>query len=298
MIARIGYYASWIVRCKFLGQRIPLTSSLIITDRCNLSCKHCTVSNLGYRRLAFSEIADDIRRLHEAGSRVLIITGGEPFLWRDGDHDLESAVSFARNLGFFRVVVCTNGTFPLESTADLIWVSLDGLPDTHNFIRSEVFDRVWGNIQASKHKRLYINLTVSKLNVDSFEDATLHMLECTRIRGVMFHIFTPYIGSADLSLSQEERRRAADRMLRLKRRHPWRITNTFDGLKALRDNHWHRPVWSAVVVNQGEMSTCCCRNGISNPDVCRECGCTPAIETWVLQRLRPLAIIENLRFLR
>lgn len=86
-------------------------------------------------------------------------------------------------------------------------------------------------------------------------------------------------------------------MQKIKLRHPLKASNPFDGLKALYKNDWERPVWSSMVINQSAVSPCCCRSGIYDQSVCAQCGCSPAVETLVLQQLKPLAIIENLRFL-
>ena len=298
LLHKANHFVSWVVRCKLLGQRVPLTASLIISDKCTLRCKHCTVTDLGYPELSLDELCRDVDTLYDAGSRVLIITGGEPFLWSDGPHGLEQVVTHARRRGFFRVVVCTNGTLELRSGADYLWVSLDGAPHVHDGIRGEGFERVWRNIQRSDHPRIYVNYTASALNAHNLEQAFEQITASPNVRGVMFHLFTPVLGSdPGLALGGEARLQVARRLLRLKRRHPLLVTNTHDGLRALRDDTWQRPVWSAVVINQGVVTTCCCREGIYDEQTCRGCGCTPAMETWVLQQLKPLALLENLRFL-
>ncbi len=298
LLRKLGHFSRWAVRCKVLGQRAPLTSSLIISDKCTLRCKHCTVTGLGYPDLSLDELCRDLDTLYSRGSRVLIITGGEPFLWRDGPHGLEQVVAHARRRGFFRVVVCTNGTLKLRSSADYLWVSLDGAPHVHDGIRGEGFQQVWRNIERSDHARIYVNYTASRLNADNLEDAFSRMAASPNIRGVMFHLFTPVLGSDPaLALDGETRRSVVRRMMRLKLRHPLKVTNTYDGLRVLADDCWQRPVWSAEVINQGVITTCCCREGIYDENTCRLCGCTPAMETWVLQQLRPLALLENLRFL-
>jgi MoaA/NifB/PqqE/SkfB family radical SAM enzyme len=298
LIRKAGHFGAWAVGCRLLGQRRPLTSSLIISDKCTLRCKHCTVTDLGYPDLTLADLRRDVDTLHELGSRVLIITGGEPFLWRHGRHGLDDVVAHAHRRGFFRVVVCTNGTLPLSSSADYLWVSLDGSPRVHDGVRGEGFERVWRNIQQSAHPRIYVNYTASRLNAHGLEQAFEQMAASPAIRGVMFHLFTPVLGSDQgLALEGEQRRAVVRRLLRLKRRHPLRVTNTYDGLRALRDDAWQRPVWSAVVINQGQLTSCCCRDGLFDAQTCALCGCTPAMETWVLQQLRPLALLENLRFL-
>jgi MoaA/NifB/PqqE/SkfB family radical SAM enzyme len=229
---------------------------------------------------------------------MLVITGGEPFLWTDGRYNVEDVVMGARYLGFFRTVVCTNGTLGLTSSADYLWVSLDGLLEEHNRMRGEVYDRVVGRIARSGHPRIYINFTISNENVDQLPDSAEQMLHLPNVRGILFHIFTPYLGAdKDLALDTGQRKAALDTLRRLKRRHPLMIMNTFDGIRLLRSDRWERPVWSSVVVNDGQISPCCCRAGIADEDVCRNCGCSPAVETFALQTARPLAALEWLRFL-
>lgn len=298
MIQKIGYYCSWLIKCKLGKQKIPLTSSIILTDKCNLKCKHCTVSNLGYQDRIFTEITNDIKTLYDKGPRVLVITGGEPFLWHENTYTLEDVVGFARKTGFFRIVICTNGTLKLDSSADYLWVSLDGFPQEHNELRGNIHNEVLENILTSRHRNIFINFTVSKINIDKLDNAVEDILSHKKIKGILLHLFTPYINSDKaLILTEEERKQAINKIVKIKKRHPLRISNTFDGLKALKNNNWERPVWSSVVINQGEIGPCCCRIGIYDKEICENCGCSPAAETLVLQQLKPLAIIENLRFL-
>lgn len=297
-ITKVLFYISWFVKFKVLNKRIPLNSSIIITDKCNLQCKHCSVSNLGYRDSTFEEVKNDIKELFSLGSRMLVITGGEPFLWEDNGYLLEDVVQYAKRIGFYRIVICTNGTFALESMADYLWVSLDGSPQEHDKLRGPVYNKVVRNISMSKHKKIYINFTISKENFLDFDASAEQILALAKVRGIFFHIFTPYIGSDEsLALTNEEKQLVIRKLQRIKNRHPLKVTNTYDGIKALRENVWERPLWGSVTINQGEPSLCCCRKGIYDNKVCSQCGCSPAVETWVLQKLKPLAIIENLRFL-
>ncbi len=298
ILKKILFYVQWLFKVKILGEKIPLNSSLIINDTCNLKCRHCVVSNLGYRTQTFEEVIKDISRLYEAGSRMLVITGGEPMLWGESPHGLNDVIGYARRRGFFRVVVCTNGTLPLESDADYLWVSLDGSFDEHNSIRGDIHESVVANIAASRHEHIYINFTISKINYAGFDSSAASILKLKNVRGILFHLFTPYIGAdVSLSLDHAERIHALERLRRIKKKHPLRISNTFAGLRALKDNNWERNIWTSIVASQGQISSCCCRKGIYDHEVCEACGCSPAVETWVLQTLKPTAIIENLRFL-
>jgi len=300
---RLAYYARWVVACRLGRRRIPLTASLILTDRCNLHCRHCTVAHLGYPLRTFPEVVGDLEALYRTGARMLVITGGEPYEWRDGARTLEDVVRAARRLGFFRIVVCTNGTHPLESGADYLWVSLDGDEAAHDALRAAdrqqgVYESVVRHLAASRHPRIHLNHTVTSPNAAGLDQTIERLLALPGVGGVLVHLFTPYLG-ADRSLRLDAATRAEviARLRRLKRRHPLRITNTCSGLRALARNRWPRPIWSSITSCRGALSPCCCRLGIYDEEVCRACGCTPAVESYVLERLRPLAVLENLRFL-
>lgn len=293
------YYLNWGFRTLLRKRKIPLNCSLILTDECNLDCRHCVVSNLGYPRQSLREVKRDIRVLYETGARVLVLTGGEPFLWKDDEgHTLEDVVSCARKAGFFRIVVCTNGTHRLESSADYLWVSLDGAEEKHNFIRGDIYSLVLRNIMQSGHKGIHINFTISRNNLQTFPADAERILAVRNVKGILFHLYTQYVGGdASLVLEEKERVEALRQLRNFKIRHPVAVFNTFAGIAALRRDEWERNTYASVTINRGVLSQCCCRVGIYDEDVCRNCGCTPAVETWVLQTFKPSAIIENLRYI-
>ena len=139
---------------------------------------------------------------------------------------------------------------------------------------------------------------MSKINYKNFEESISKILDIENIKGVMVHTFTPYVGlDRSLMLSPEEKKDTISRLLKLKRKIPFKILNTFDGLWMLRSDKWDRPVWGSVVVNQGEITYCCCRKGIYDEYTCKNCGISLVVETYALQKMKPLAILENLRFL-
>ncbi|HJR27667.1 MAG TPA: radical SAM protein, partial [Pseudomonas sp.] len=109
--------------------------------RCNLTCKHCyaTSADSVFRdeldTPAALSVIDD---LHDAGVKVLILSGGEPLL-RD---DLFVLSAYARDKGFF-VALSTNGTLINEQNIaqihaanfDYVGISIDGLEATHDAFR-------------------------------------------------------------------------------------------------------------------------------------------------------------------
>jgi len=61
----------------------------------------------------------------------------------------------------------TNGTQSLDVATDVLWVSVDGLRETHNSLRgAPVFDRIMANVRASRHPRLYAHVTINSVNAD------------------------------------------------------------------------------------------------------------------------------------
>jgi len=72
-------------------------------------------------------------------------------LWRDGEHTLQDAISEARRIGFYHVHVYTNGTLGLDTAADMVWVSMDGLPGTFELRRGDHFRQVESAIRKGQH---------------------------------------------------------------------------------------------------------------------------------------------------
>lgn len=133
------------------GKRPPVLIWNLLR-RCNLTCKHC------YATSADSEFRDEldtdealkvIDDLHEAGVRVLILSGGEPLL----RPDLFLLADYARDKGFF-VALSTNGTLIDENNIgriaaaqfDYVGISIDGLETVHDEWR-----QLKGSFAASMH---------------------------------------------------------------------------------------------------------------------------------------------------
>ncbi|MBD3193251.1 MAG: hypothetical protein GF308_21635 [Candidatus Heimdallarchaeota archaeon] len=139
---------------------------------------------------------------------------------------------------------------------------------------------------------------MSKINLTTFKEAIDNILKIRNVRGLLLFTYTPYIGcDKSILLIDEERNIVIDRFIKIKKKYPIKISNTFPGLRALKRNDRKRPIWSSIVINQGKITNCCCREGIYDANTCHYCGCTPAIETYMLEQLKPLAIIDYLKFL-
>ncbi len=103
------------------GRRYPLSATVELTERCNMSCKHCYINqaagdpriqalelNTGQWTTIFDQIAD-------AGCLFLLLTGGEPLL----RPDFPELFTHVRQLGMVTSLF-TNGTMLTPKIADLL----------------------------------------------------------------------------------------------------------------------------------------------------------------------------------
>jgi Fe-coproporphyrin III synthase len=292
MIDRLGYYGRYAWDTLVLRRCPPLVFGVGITDRCNLACAGCRVSNTGLGDLPWERLETMLADARDRGFREAYFTGGEPMLWRDGAHDLCDAVGLARDLGFFHVHVYTNGTLGLDCGADLVWVSIDGLPETYRRRRGDHFDEVERAVRSDGHPPLAVIYVVDRYTADGIEPF-LRWVRDTHLPalGVMFYFHTPYYGFDDLYLAAEERAPIVDRLLACIR-DGLPVLNSRSGLLAFKSGDWPRRLPMAVVADVAGESVCC-----RAPDAaCADCGYTACVEMAEARRLRPSAVLAMARY--
>ena len=286
------YGLSYVLGHRVLGRTTPLIQGLVLTNRCNLSCRHCRVREREGQDLSFEEATAAIDAFYAQGGRCLYLEGGEPFIWHDGQHDVDSIVDYAHGLGFLAVVVYTNGTFPIRTRADTVFVSVDGLRAAHDSLRGRSFDRIMGHVQASRHPSLYINYTINSRNRDDIRAFCEYVHGMERVRGVFFYCHTPYYGYDALHIDVDQRRPILQELLDLRR--TYRILNSRAGLLAAMRNDWKRPMAICSVYERDAVSTCCRFAG--DPELCRQCGYWSYAEIDQALNLRPSALLAALRY--
>ena len=274
-----------IARFGLLRQDVPMAVAVVITDRCQLSCRHCRVANIARADMPLAAVEAALRRHRARGIRALALEGGEPFLWRDGRARLEDIVRLARSLGYWRVHIYTNGVRPIETSADMVWVSLDGRREAYTALRGDHFDQVVANIRDAKAPRVGLIFVVTHENRGEMRP----FLEWSRalpVVGTMFYLHTPYYGRDELHLPPEERTAVIDEMLRFVDE-GLPIRNSKGALRLLRSGAWKRPsaMWW-VADAHGDVA--CCR--AASPAVCAECGYAGCVELYAAQRLDLSAI--------
>jgi hypothetical protein len=190
------------------------------------------------------------------------------------------------------VHVYTNGLLGLETSADLVWVSMDGLPGIFDRRRGDHFHQVEHTVRAGTHPKVAIIYVIDRNTAPGIEPF-LRWVHETKfpVIGVMFYFHTPYYGRDQLFLISEERAPIIDRLLGCIRT-GLPVINSKAGLLALKSGDWPRrfPVASVIDVD-GE--SVCCR---ASDEVCEDCGYAACTELTEFQRLRPSALLGMTRY--
>ena len=156
---------------------LPREANLLITWRCNLSCRHCTVYSCGnsYRDMSPEEIGRVLDKLVESKVLRITVTGGEP-LAREDFAEVWREV-YGRP---FRVSLNTNGTLFTDRNLDIIaealprlesiMVSLDGADaETVDALRGEGTFRMLSdsleNLRSRGFRPVFF-CTITSLNSD------------------------------------------------------------------------------------------------------------------------------------
>jgi MoaA/NifB/PqqE/SkfB family radical SAM enzyme len=286
------YGIKYVFGHQILKKNTPLICGLVVNDKCNLQCRHCRVANRGKKDLSFEEAKTVLNSFYKEGGRCLYLEGGEPFIWHDGPYKLEDIVEYARKIGFFTVIIYTNGTIPLKTSANTVFISLDGLQKTHDNLRGETFDRIMQNIQESEHPSLYVNYTINSHNRNDIREFCDYLDTVHQIRGIFFYFHTPYYGYDDLYLEPDERNEILLKLLDYKNK--YKILNSKTGLKSALNNDWKRPLDICRVYENGKMYNCC--RYPDDPELCRNCGYLSYTEINQTLKLKPSAIINAIKY--
>lgn len=144
---------------------------------CNLRCLHCYSSSSSKERDAL-----DVELLSNAlsdaageGYNYVNISGGEPILYQP----LEILLRHAKDAGYFTAIT-TNGMLlderrlaMLDGITDIIAVSLDGIPESHNRIRNSAiaFDKMSSNLDLLRRSKIPFGFifTLTQYNLHELE---------------------------------------------------------------------------------------------------------------------------------
>jgi len=286
------YGITYLANYWFLRKRKPLICGLVLHNKCNLRCRHCTIVNRPDENMSFHEAVKVIDSFYSDGGRCLYLQGGEPLTWRDNLYSVDDVVSYARNKGYYAVIIYTNGTRHLESDADTIFVSVDGLQNTHDSLRGKSFEKIMGNIQLSHHESIYINYTINSVNKSDIADFCKYVDKISQIKGTFFYFHTPYYGYDELHLNPVTKNDVLSELLKLKKQ--YKILNSTAGLKSAIRNDWKKNLDVCQVYEGGKYYQCCREN--KNGEVCSECGYLSYAEIDQTLKLKPGTIFNALKY--
>ena len=287
------YFAGFGIKTILFRRKDPILGTIILTDKCNLKCKHCSVNNITALVHPYEQIQEEMQELYAMGVRILFFCGGETFLWKDGEKTLRDLVLEAKQMGFFIVNVVTNGTFPIDlPEANLILLSLDGDRERHNQVRGDTYDTIMENISNATSDNICFYMAVNQIN----KTAIRHVCETARdtknVRAVSFNFHTPYPDTRKLALSREEKARCCEEIGRMmKEKAP--IFNLKSAFPYLIDNNFPTPCHQCVVMENGKLSVC--GRCIDVPGLCEECGYFFVAEYTLLFRGNLKIVFEMLR---
>jgi len=291
-LRRLQAYASLALDAFLLRRDRPYLFILVINDACNLDCFYCASKNTGRYELDYASVRSALSEAHDRGHRALVITGGEPMLWRSGGAALADVVSQARGIGFLDIAVFTNGTFPLDADGATLIVTIDGTRDAHNALRAGTYDLILDHVRRARSKVL-ASITISKANERELEDAVRAIAGTRLFEGITFNLLTQ---SPDMvsrhGLCGQERVRVLDRLWRLKGQ-GYPIILSRAAYRALRANDWRRPVKQIELFAGGHLFQCC--RDVGRPEICLECGYSSCAEISQALEGRPSAVLQLLR---
>lgn len=226
---------------------------MLLTDQCNLSCKHCFLGDQREkgRRLSWGQIKTALGYFRQDNFGSVEFTGGEPSL----SPFLKKAVKYAREIGYSQIGIDTNGArsevvdwFSPEEVSKFTF-SLDGAsPETHDFLRGEGhFQQVLGTIKKAVFRgfQVYVVFCVNKRNVAEVRKV-IPFLDELGVSRLSFN-FISFMGSArnypQILISPEEwidLRRSLKKIKGLKNltlRFPTRFANRREYDRALQEGY-------------------------------------------------------------
>ena len=103
------------------SERIPISGSIEVTERCNLRCAHCYINQpagdreIMARELTYQQWCSIIDQIVDEGCMWLLLTGGEPFV----RPDFLDIYTYCKKKGLL-ITLFTNGTLITPEIADYL----------------------------------------------------------------------------------------------------------------------------------------------------------------------------------
>lgn len=260
----------------------PILGTIILTDYCNLRCRHCAVNNINKVMYSYNDISEEMKVLYREGIRILFFCGGETLTWKDGDKTVRDLIREAKEIGFLIVNIVTNGTIDLDiPEADVIFLSLDGTRENHNFIRGDTFDTILDNVSKANSSNICVYMAINNINYRDIEALCKLVKETPNLNSISFNFHTPYEGTEHLSLTRQQKVEAVNSIKSMiKSGYP--VFNLYSALDYYLENKWDRPCYQCIVSENKKRFVC--GRCVEIEGLCENCGYLFAVEFSLLTK--------------
>jgi Fe-coproporphyrin III synthase len=291
----IIYLPLWFFKTRFLGQKKPLQTVLFITNECNLECRHCCVYSKDHIiSKPYHQIKKELEYSYQLGSRFVDFEGGEPFLWKENDLNINDLIVLAKKIGFYTTTITTNAQLPIiGSKADSIWISLDGLGRYHDLIRGEgAFSKLELNIKDSDHRHLHANMVINNLNYSNLEETIQWVKNNPKLKSISLNFHTPFPGTESLTLSNDLRISMIDKIIKMKKS-GYPIMNSVSGLKYMKGTISNKYCHLSNFIHPDGTKRRECEGKSLN--LCDSCGFCMSGEMRAVMNLKPDTLFAGLK---
>ena len=283
-LLQLFYLGWWFFRARFLGRRKPLQSVVFVTNGCNSTCRHCThcTKPEGFYCKSFADIEKDLDYCYGQGARMLDIEGVYLSQWKDGELQVNDIFSLAKSKGFFSISTMVPAADyaawqALQAKVDVLWVSVMGIQDC----------TLLENLQGTS---LY--MVVNNENYQELPAVLEFLQQHKAIQQIAFNFHTPFAGTEQLALSQQQREEVINQLIAYKRR-GYRIMNSISGLKNMLSLRFKRHCWICnFIYCDGRQSPQCIDNLDSG--ICQHCGFSMAGEMNAVFSCKPDTILAGI----
>lgn len=286
----LGFFG---IKTILLKMKKPILGTIILTDYCNLSCKHCAVNNVNKVMHPYMDIVEEMKNFFNEGIRILFFCGGETLTWEEDNKNIRDLARKAREIGFLIVNVVTNGTIDLDiPEADVIFLSLDGTKENHDFIRSNTFDTILNNVFKANSSNICVYMAVNNVNYKDIEPLCKLVKETQNLNSISFNFHTPYKGTEWLALTREQKMEAVTSIkYMIKEGYP--VFNLYSALDYYLQNKWERPCYQCIVSENKKRYIC--GRCIDIDGLCEQCGYIFAVEFSLLCKGNIRVIFDMIR---
>lgn len=270
------YLSGFGIKTILFKLKKPILGTIILTDYCNLACKHCAVNNINKIIYPYEDIVNEMRKMYSEGIRILFFCGGETLLWNSEGKTLKDLIKKAKEIGFLLVNIVTNGTITLDiPEADVIFLSIDGLRETHDLIRGDTFNTIMDNVKKANNSNICVYMAINNKNYKDLEGLCRLVKETANLKSISFNFHTPYKGTEALKLTIEEKHNCVATIKRMIRE-DYPIFNLYSALDYYLENKWDRPCYQCIVSENKKRYIC--GRCVEIEGLCEECGYLFAVE--------------------